>query len=183
VPLFAVDFAGMKGSYVGESERAFREAVRVVDAVAGGRSLVVATCNNLDVLPSALRRRFAYGTWYCDLPSEGERAAIWGIQAERTGLELDPPPPSDVDWTGAEIRSCCEIARALEISLEDAARYIVPLATSDPEGIESLRRSAQGRWTSASTGEIYRRELAPAGSSGRVLDLTGAGIPTKKGTN
>ncbi len=160
IPLFQADLGACKGSLVGESEAAIRDMFGVIDGVAAGNALVVATCNKLDVLPSELRRRFTLGTWFCDLPSYEEHGIIWDIHCDAMGIGEERMsfigPAENYDgWTGAEIRNCCDIADRLGCDLATAAKTIVPVAQSDPGTIQRLRQAATGRWTSASTGKTY----------------------------
>jgi hypothetical protein len=166
-PMFTLDLGDLKGSLVGESEAKIREAFKVIDSVAAGATLVVATCNDLDILPAALRRRFAFGTWFCDLPTAAERNDIWTIHREGFGLDPEEELPLDDQWTGADIRNCCDVAKRLIVPLVEAAKYIVPVSKSDAEGVERLRRSAEGRWLSASTVGTYRREGATDAAGAR----------------
>ncbi len=159
IPTIALDLGGMKASLVGESEQRLRTALKVVQAVGGGRSLFVATCNKIGGLPPELRRRFTLGTWYFDLPDEAERAAIWHIYRQAFGLGDEPGPESD-GWTGAEIRTAAMLAYRLSIPLADTAQFIVPVARAASQDIEALRRQADGRWLSASYPGVYR--LSPA---------------------
>lgn len=153
IPTIAFDFAGMKGSLVGQSGQNLRTALKVVDAVSQGKALVVATCNSLGALPPELRRRFQFGTFFFDLPTNEEREIIWSIYKGK--YKLDSTRPKDESWTGAEIRSCCEIAYRLKITLDEASRYIVPVAKSASESIEKLRQQASGRFISASYPGVY----------------------------
>jgi hypothetical protein len=51
------------------------------DAVSQGRELFIATGNSITSLPPGLRCRFTLGTFFFDLSSVEERAAIWKICA------------------------------------------------------------------------------------------------------
>lgn len=162
IPTITWDLGAMKGSLVGESESAIREAQKISSSVGGGRILVIATCNKLDVLPPELRRRFTSGIWYFDLPTKEERKGIWQIHAERYNIKGDPFElmPDDTDWTGAEIRNACKIAWQLETTLEKAADYIVPVAKANPDSIKRLRDAATGRWLSASYPGPFRQQFS-----------------------
>ena len=156
IPTVAFDLSGMKASLVGESEQRLRSALKVVSAVSQGRTLFIATCNSIGVLPPELRRRFTFGTFFFDLPSAEERAEIWKIYGE--SLKLDTTAavqPEDKGWTGAEIRQCCELAWRLRCSLIEAAAYIVPVARSAQQQIDQLRSQASGKFISASYPGIY----------------------------
>ena len=78
---------------------------------------------------------------------------------------------NDEGWTGAEIQTCCELADELGLSLADAARYIVPVAVSASEQIESLRQGASGKFLSASFDGVYSHTRQDAAPTGRALAL------------
>ncbi len=166
IPTIVFDLSGMKGSLVGESGRNLRTALKVVDAVAQGRALVVATCNSIGTLPPELRRRFTNGTFFFDLPTAEERDSIWRIYLKKFGLD-GRKRPKDEGWTGAEIRNCCELAWNLNVSLEDAAKYVVPVAKSAAEQIQRLREQATGRFISASIPGMYTYNVAASAPAGR----------------
>ena len=159
IPTIQFDLGGMKGSLVGQSEQQIREALKVIDAISGGETLWIATCNSLTELPPELKRRFKLGTWFFDLPDLAERQAIWAIYARKFGhtdkAAIDRL--TQLEWTGAEIESCCETADSLGITLEEASAYIVPVAKQAPEAITKLRQGAEGRFLSASVPGPYTR--------------------------
>jgi SpoVK/Ycf46/Vps4 family AAA+-type ATPase len=159
IPTIQLDLGGTKGSLVGQSEGQIREALKVIDAISGGETLWIATCNSLTDLPPELKRRFKLGTWFFDLPDAAERKAIWALYAKKFG-HTDTQAIKELtalEWTGAEIESCCEIADSLGITLRDASEYIVPVAKQAPEAIARLRQGAEGRFLSASAPGPYRR--------------------------
>jgi hypothetical protein len=146
-----------------------RQALKVVEAVSQGRALFLATCNSIGVLPPELRRRFTLGTFMFDLPDFDERQAIWRIYLRKYGfpgttIEMRP---TDDGWTGSEIRTCCDLAWRLKITLREAAAYIVPVSKSAADQIQRLRDQASGRFISASKPGVYQKEstelAAPAG--------------------
>ena len=152
----AFDLGAMKGSYVGQSEGAIRQAMRIVESVAGkGGAFFVAACNRLEALPPELRRRFRMGIWFFDLPTKAERETIWQLNLKRFGLAADTERPDDVGWTGADVRNCCDVAWRLGCSLHDAAGFLVPVSRSNPEAVDSLRVLARGKFLSASKPGLY----------------------------
>lgn len=159
-----LDLGAAKGSLVGQSERQIRDAVRTIRALAGPRALFLASCNRMTAIPAELKRRFRLGTWYFDLPTAEERAAIWPIHVKAYGLDSRQPLPNDDGWTGADIRNACELAYRLRRPLIQAARYVLPVSQSDPAYIEQIRGAARGRWFSATTGDAYGadEQAAPA---------------------
>jgi len=170
IPTIAFDLGACKGSLVGQSEHQIRSALKVIESVSNGRSLWIATCNNIRAMPPELIRRFTLGTFFFDLPDADERKAIWKIylakyDLKRTLNESKAEPNlcgGDVGgWTGAEIRQCCDLAWRLDIPLADAAAYVVPVSRSAPEQLEALRKLASGRFNSASRPGVYRRTDTP----------------------
>jgi hypothetical protein len=174
IPTIAWDSNAMKGSLVGSSEQAVRTALKVILAVSSDNALWIATCNSIQGIPTALRRRFSFGTYYFDLPSDIEKQAIWQYYTAKYELSSTQAKdakarPDDSRWTGAEIKTCCELAWNLDCTLQEASRYFVPVAVAAPKELEDLRAEADGRYLSASNGNVYgRREKA---KSGRRIQL------------
>ena len=78
-----------------------------------------------------------------------------------------PCDQRDTSWTGAEIKSCCRLATLLDVSLEEAAQHVVPVAVTAAEQVERLRAWASGRCLSASAPGLFRRDGAEAVRPGR----------------
>lgn len=168
IPTIKMDTGAMKAKHVGESEQAHREAFRAIGSIGGSRVLVMATCNKLDVLPPELLRRFKLQIWYVDLLTKPEREALWPIYLKKYGHPADSERPDDDQWTGAEIRNCCEVAYKLRLTVKQVGEeYIVPITRSDPQSIEDLRTTAEGRFLSASFKGAYHREQAVSAPTGR----------------
>lgn len=156
IPTIAFDLGAMKGSLVGESEERIRSALKVVTAVSGGKPMFIATSNNIAQLPPELKRRYKVGTFFFDLPGEDERDLVWFIYMEKYEHgTLMSSRPDDEGWTPAEIETCCELAWRLDITLKEAATYIVPIKDSAENVIERLRTEASGRYISASKKGTY----------------------------
>jgi SpoVK/Ycf46/Vps4 family AAA+-type ATPase len=149
----------MQNALVGSSGERLRSALKVVDAVTNGRSLWIATCNSIGTLPPELRRRFTLGTFFFDLPSAEERAAIWKIYLAKYGRSGELP--DDDGWTGAEIKECCRKAYRLKLTLKESAEYIVPVSRSAADQIKMLRQQASGKFISASKAGIYQFQETP----------------------
>jgi hypothetical protein len=149
VPTMKLDLGAVQNSLVGESERRLRQVYKVVDAVTGGRVLVIMTCNKLVDLPPELKRRFKGGTIYFDLPDADEQEVIW--QKYETKFEITGQKrPSYTGWTGAEIRTACELQWEMGVPLAETPDFIVPVFQSAAAEIKALRAQADGRWLSAS---------------------------------
>jgi hypothetical protein len=160
IPTVAFDLSAMQSSLVGGSGERLRGALQVVDAISQGRSMWIATCNSITTLPPELRRRFTLGTFFFDLPSTGERKAIWDIYLKKWNLSGELPDAEG--WTGAEIKECCRKAWRLKLSLRESAEYIVPVSRSAADHIEALRRQASGRFLSAAQRGVFRAEPVEA---------------------
>lgn len=163
VPVIEFDLGAMKGSLVGESEGRIREALSMVKAVSGGRTLWMATANSLDRIPPEMRRRFRYGTWYFPSPDLEERQAIWSLYCARFGLDsMDAVDLFDRAWTGAEIETCCDLAAQTGMSLVEASEFVAPVS-GDPKvraSMEALQSLADGAFLSVSKPGVWRRPLA-----------------------
>lgn len=161
IPVIQLDLGAMKGSLVGESEIYVRAAMAVLYAMGGEGVFFMATCNGIDRIPPEVQRRFRYGKWYFDLPDRAEKDVIWRLQLARYKHAADLELPGDHNWTGAEIRNCCELAQRMGCSLKEAARYIVPVAQSDPGAIERLRDLADEKFLSASYEGVFKKQRLP----------------------
>ena len=74
----------------------------------------------------------------------------------------------DEGWTGAEIKSCCRLAALLGVTLEEAAKKVVPVCRSAADSILSLRETSENSgYLDANTGEAYRRLPASVKTSNR----------------
>jgi hypothetical protein len=156
VPTMEVDLGGTKHGIVGESEARIRSLVKVIHAVSGSGAFFIATCNRLESLPPELQRRFKAGIWYFDLPTAEERKSIWDLTIRAYGLDSSQELPDDQNWTGADIDKVCDIADKGNCSLREAAQFIVPVSVSSADTIEMLRRTASGRFRSASYPGVYK---------------------------
>ena len=168
VQALTLDVGDTRGGILGQSEQYIRTVVKTLSALGANRVLFLASCNKLDAVPAALRRRFRGGIWYFDLPDEDEKRAIWPIQLKAYGLPLEAPRPDDTGWTGAEIRNCCELARQFGTSPAACAEYISPVSVSDPESVLRLQQAAHNRWLSTAYPGRYRLPAGPSASKTRT---------------
>jgi len=155
-PVIKFDLAAMQGSLVGQSGAQLRAAQATGDAISNKKALCIATCNSIGSLPPELRRRFNLGIFFFDAPTKEERQSIWSIYKDKYKINKADKLPHDEGWTGAEIKECCKKAYRLKISLEDAAKYIVPVTQSSAELIENLRRNSSNKYLSATTPGVYK---------------------------
>lgn len=130
---------------------------------------VVCTANDVTRLPPEFSRAERFdGIFFLDLPGNRERQAIWKLYLDKFGLDAKQPLPVDTDWTGAEIKSCCRLAKMLDLSLVDSAKNVVPVARTAHEAVERLRQWASGRCLSATVPGTYSRETSSKSPGRRV---------------
>lgn len=109
------------------------------------RVYVIATANAVEKLPPEFIRSERWdAVFFVDLPNEEERQVILDLYMTEFQIERQPIPQL-AGWSGAEIKSLCRIAAMMKCSLQEAARYVVPLSQSAAEKIEGLREWAASR--------------------------------------
>jgi hypothetical protein len=155
-----LDLGASKGEgLVGQAENQIREAFKIIEAVGGiGGAFFVATSNDIRVVRPELKRRFKKGIWFFDLPTEQERDSIWDIYFNKYP-EVNRKQKAKVDdrlWTGHEIETCVMTAWEEDVTLQEAAESIIPVAVSAKENIEMLRAEAAGRYNSVSYPGVYQ---------------------------
>ena len=122
---------------------------------------VVATANNLSLLPPELLRKGRFDEiFFVDLPNDSEREAIWtihlGFRKQRvTQFDLRKIVSTSDGFSGSEIEQAVVAAlyRALhqktplstDLLIEELANT-VPLSVTRREDIDQLRETAQGRF-------------------------------------
>lgn len=142
-------------------------------------TFVIMTANSITNLPPEFSRAERFdGVFFLDLPGSAQKSRIWDLYIQKYGLDPAQPRPRDIDWTGAEIASCCRLAELMELSLIEAAQNVVPVAITAGESIEALRNWASGRCLSAEVPGIYTKgATATASSPSRPGRNLGRGSP------
>lgn len=114
---------------------------------------VVATSNNIKSVPPEFFRAGRFdGIFFVDIPSLEEQCKILEIYTKRYGVPVGSLPEClavIANWTGAEIETLCRHASIMG-SMEEAARYIVPIYRSRGREINELREYARGNCVPAS---------------------------------
>ena len=97
--------------------------------------------------------------FFVDLPDEETRSAILGLYSAKFGVDPETIAAAQLaDWTGAETKTLCRVAKMLDTSLEEAVQFVVPVCRTAKEKVQALREWAQGRAVHA-----HRREQGGAG--------------------
>jgi hypothetical protein len=173
-PTIRWDFGGMLGQYVGNSQDYIRNSIKVVEAVTASRPFIIATTNDTQSLSPQLLSRFM-AVFYFDLPDREERKAIWKINLDKYGVTGNRLEGYDrllpLEWTGREIYRCCQMTQLLDMDLDAASQFIVPVSDSQRETISSLRSQANGTWLSASYPGVYKidRQREPRAAGERRI--------------
>jgi SpoVK/Ycf46/Vps4 family AAA+-type ATPase len=155
-PVIGFSVSNMESGIVGSSNEYLNQAFAIVNSISDKKVLSIATCNRMEVMTPELLRRFASeGIYFFDSPDNQtnariERDSIWAIYRKTYGIPDSDPTPNDEGWTGAEIKQCALKASRLNLSLEEASKYIVPVTVSRHAEIEHVRRSAHNKYLSAS---------------------------------
>jgi hypothetical protein len=129
----------------------------------------IGTANDISRLPPEFTRAERLdAVFFLDLPGAAERQTIWSLYRRQYDIPASQPIPTDADWTGAEIKSCCRLSALLDVPLSEAARNVVPVARTAAEAIESLRQWASGRCLSADDPGLYSKPAAGSSPRRRV---------------
>ena len=161
-PIINYSISGMEHKHVGESTRHMRNCHRTLDAIGDGKIWLVASANSLAGLPPELISRFQIGgIWFFDLPTEAEKLGILKLKLARYGLDVNQDIPAMVSWTGRDINNLCAKAQLLDISIMEAAEYVVPLLESHHDEVEGIRQAAHNRFLSATHPGKYQYSPSP----------------------
>ena len=149
IPTILFNLKAMLQKELGESEQNLESALRVISSLAGPRgALFIAAVNSQVNISPEMRRRFGLGIYMVDLPGPAQRKQLWTIHRRQFGV-AEQDMPKDLDWSGSDVRNCCDLANMLGITLLEAADKIVPTKVSDPDVITSLRDAADNRYLSS----------------------------------
>jgi SpoVK/Ycf46/Vps4 family AAA+-type ATPase len=130
----------------------------------------IGTSNDIAKLPPEFSRSERFDSiYFLDLPTAREKEVIWRLYLTHYSLDPAQRRPRDIEWTGAEIKSCCRLAALLDMPLVEAAQHIVPVAVTAGESVERLRNWASGRCLSADCPGIYTRGTEVAPKPGRSV--------------
>jgi SpoVK/Ycf46/Vps4 family AAA+-type ATPase len=132
----------------------------------------VCSANDVSRLPPEFTRAERFDAiFFLDLPSSREKEQIWRLYLDRFGLEASQKRPSDREFTGAEIRSCCRLAALLDIPLVEAAANIVPVAITAGESVDRLRtwRNCVGVCRPIGRASTREERTGPAKSAARSI--------------
>jgi len=115
------------------------------------KTYIIATCNDVTKIPPEFLRSERWDSmFFIDLPNNDEKKKIWEIYMEKFNIKNSEQLPNDIEWTGAEIRTCCRLAAMMKSTLIEASKFVIPIAQSMSEYISQLRDWAKDRCVPAS---------------------------------
>jgi len=114
---------------------------------------IMGTCNEKDSLPPEwLRAERWDGVFYIPLPNSAEQKAI--LDHYMKEYDVKGKAPNMKGWSGAEIKTCCRLAKMMNTTLDDASKFVIPISKTKKEEIEALEKWAfAGNCLIASTPE------------------------------
>lgn len=121
----------------------------------------IGTCNDIGQLSSVSAGAFTRaerfdGIFYIGLPTSEQRGAMWEMYANKYEIELHGlENVNDEGWTGAEVKSCCRLARLLGKSIPETSRMVVPVCKTAEAAIDKLEQWSHERALDANFGGIY----------------------------
>ena len=174
IPLAHGSMSTVKGSLVGQSESQWNALLNAVASIGQGRVLMIATCNNIDLLAPEVISRFRLGTFFYDYPTDDELAALWGLYMGKYGLTA--PLPDVKKWVGREVEAACDRAWLFNCPLSEALETVVPVSMSSAAKIDKLRREASGRFLATSHAGVYQlesieRQKITSAPTGRKIEV------------
>lgn len=112
---------------------------------------ITGTCNNIDIMDPAWIRaeRWDCAPFYLGLPNDEMKEAI--LLHYSALFEVFGRPTNMEGWSGAEIKACCRIAKMMDVDVDKAERFIIPVSKTMDQEISRLELWAKTRCIPAST--------------------------------
>lgn len=138
--------------------RSFSQLLKFLSDSRPQGCFVIATCNDIAKLPPEWVRSERFDViFFADLPSADEKTSIYNHYAKRFSVKQDGFGVEKMtDWTGAEIKTACRLAKVMDTSVEEASSFVVPIAKTMKDDIDFLRKWAKGRSIPASKATTKR---------------------------
>lgn len=156
VPTVEADLGGMKNMWVGSSEQNMRAFIKTIEAMGGKKVFFIATCNSLVELPPEVKRRFWDGIWFGDIPNRQEKDDVWAMYRKIYAIPGAVARPNDDGWTQSEIKLCCLKSSEMNISLNEASKYLtITTKAMGDQGVEQMRIAASGKYLSTEHPGVY----------------------------
>jgi SpoVK/Ycf46/Vps4 family AAA+-type ATPase len=113
---------------------------------------IVATCNSIANLPPEYKRSERWDSiFYLGLPSEKELKAILDFYMKQYKVEVGKFNLKEMaGWSGAEVKTLCRIAAMMNVTLDKAAKYVIPISKTMKTEIDALEAWAKNNAIPAS---------------------------------
>lgn len=144
--------------------RSFSQLLKFLSDSRPQGCFVIATCNDISKLPPEWVRSERFDViFFADLPSDDEKSAIYNYYAKKYAVDIDGFGVEKMkEWTGAEIKTACRLAKVMDTNVSNASSFVVPIAKTMKDDITYLREWAKGRSIPASrpvTKRVAPRQL------------------------
>ena len=155
--------AGVGGGTSGGSEVTKRSMSQFLKFLSDDRPegvYVIATCNNISSLPPEWVRaeRWDCAPFFVDLPKEETRNSI--LDYYKKNYNVKGKIKSTEGWSGAELKAVCRVAEMMEVKIDDAEEFVIPVSKTMAEEIEALRKWSKNRTINAETFEAKTNDRA-----------------------
>lgn len=135
---------------------------------------IIATCNSFAGIPDEYLRvgRWDCAPFYIGLPNEAEKDDILKYYVKKHNISANRmnPTPKMTRWTGSEIEGCVKLAARMDISLEKAANFIIPISQTSQRNINALEDWAKLNAipaTSININGLYKRKIRKLDGGGK----------------
>jgi AAA+ superfamily predicted ATPase len=144
---FEKGLAGVQGSS-GDSGVAMRQGQQFLTWLSDHKTdvYVVATANDISKLPPEYLRAERWDAiFFVDFPTREQGHEIFNVYKQKYNLIEDASNFNFSNWTGAEIKTLCRISAGMNISLNEASKYVTNITKVDADKIIELQRWAKDR--------------------------------------
>jgi len=132
--------------------RSFSQLLKFLSDSRPEGCFVIATCNDISKLPPEWVRSERFDViFFADLPSEAEKQAIYDHYLNHYKVKTGMFQTSMMEeWTGAEIKTACRLAKVMETDVSESSGFVVPIAKTMKDDVDYLRKWSKGRSVPAS---------------------------------
>lgn len=138
--------------------RSFSQLLKFLSDSRPDGCFVIATCNDISRLPPEWVRSERFDViFFADLPTEVEKETIFQhylkqYEVNQGMFQIDMME----DWTGAEIKTACRLAKVMGCDVSEASSFVIPIAKTMKDDIDFLRKWSKGRSVPATRNTIKK---------------------------
>lgn len=105
---------------------------------------IAATCNDISKLPPEhLRSERWDAIFYVPMPSA--EALMKMMKHYKKQYGVDGSNPDMTGWTGSDVKTCCRLAKMMDVSVKEASAFVTPTSKVKAEEIDALEAEAKVR--------------------------------------